>query len=271
MATASAITSTEYISHHLNYLSFDLKTMSFGEGSGFWVVHLDTLLMSVVLGVLFLLAFRWVAMRMVAGVPGRLQNFVEVIIEFIDNQVKTTYSGKSEIVAPLALTIFVWVFLMNLMDLIPVDIIPGVASLLGASHFRAVPTADVNLTFALSISVFLLSIGFAVRSKGVLGFIKELALNPFGKWLIPVNLVLELVTLFARPLSLSLRLFGNLYAGELVFILIAGLLLSHWSLQPVGWVVNWIWAMFHLLVITLQAFIFMILTVVYLNMADEKH
>lgn len=255
---------TDYIQHHLQNLSFNLKTMQLGS-DGFWTVQLDTLFFSIVLGFVFLFTFRYVAQRATSGIPGRLQNFVETVVEFVNAQVKDTFHGKSNLIAPLALTIFAWVFLMNLMDLLPVDLLPRLAGRVGIEHLRTVPTTDPNLTFSLSLSVFLLIIFYSLKIKGFKGFAKELTCEPFGIWFLPVNLILKLVEEIAKPLSLALRLFGNLYAGELIFILIA--LLPWWIQWPLGGV----WAIFHILIILLQAFIFMMLTIVYLSLAHESH
>ena len=198
--------------------------------------------------------------------PGRWQNFVEWLVEFVDNSVKETFHGKSPLIAPLALTLFVWIFLMNLMDLVPVDILPVAFHLVGVPYMKVVPTTDVNITFGLSLSVFALMIFYSIKIKGVGGLIGELAFQPFGPKLFFVNLPLELVSMVAKPLSHSLRLFGNLFAGELIFILIAGLL-PFW----LQWTLSVPWAIFHILVITLQAYIFMMLTIVYLSMAHEHH
>ncbi|MBS0359166.1 MAG: F0F1 ATP synthase subunit A [Proteobacteria bacterium] len=265
MSATGTITSSEYIQHHLHHLMFNLKTMSIGNG-GFWTIDLDSIFFAVLLGFIFLTLFTFAARRVTSGVPGKLQNFVEVMIEFADNQVKETFHGRSNLIAPLALTIFIWVFLMNFMDLLPVDLLPRAAGAMGIDHLRIVPTADPNMTFGLSISVFFLILFYSIKIKGVKKFTKELTLQPFNSWLmIPFNFVLETVGLLAKPISLSLRLFGNLYAGELIFILIA--LLPWWGQWPLGG----IWAIFHILIITLQAFIFMMLTIVYLSMAHEDH
>lgn len=254
---------TTYIQHHLVNLSLDLPTMQEKVG-GFWTLNLDTIFFSLVLGFGFLWLFRMAAKKATSGVPGALQNFVEVFIEFVDTQVKESFHGKNEVIAPLALTILVWVFLMNCMDLLPVDLLPNIAMSLGIPYLRVVPTADVNLTFGISLSVFFLVIYYSFKAKGT-GFFKEMLVVPFGPLLFPVNLTLRLVEEIAKPLSLSLRLFGNLYAGELIFILIA--LLPWWS----QWLLGGMWAVFHILIITLQAFIFMMLTIVYLSLAHESH
>jgi F-type H+-transporting ATPase subunit a len=259
------VTITHYIQHHLQNLSLNLKTMQLGDGGGFWTLQLDTLFFSITLGAIFLLTFISAAKKATAGIPGKLQNFVEIIVEFVDRQVKDTFHGRSALIAPLALTIFVWIFLMNFMDLLPVDLLPRLANLLGIAHLRVVPTTDPNLTFSLSLTVFLLIIFYSIKIKGAKGFAKELTCEPFGIYFLPVNLILKLVEEIAKPLSLALRLFGNLYAGELIFILIA--LLPWWIQWPLGG----IWAIFHILIITLQAFIFMMLTIVYLSLAHENH
>ncbi|MFA7095601.1 MAG: F0F1 ATP synthase subunit A [Gammaproteobacteria bacterium] len=253
---AQNLTPTDYIIHHLTNLQI---------GEGFWTFHLDTLFFSVVLGAVILAIFIAAARRATSGVPGKLQNFVEVLYEFADKQVKDTFHGRSALIAPLALTIFTWVFLMNAMDLLPVDLLPHIASLAGIPYLRVVPSTDLNATFAMSISVFFLILFYSFKIKGVGGFTKEILFTPFGKWFIPFNIILKLVEEFAKPISLGLRLFGNLYAGELIFILIA---LLPWWIQ---WTLSLPWAIFHLLIITLQAFIFMVLTIVYLSMAHEEH
>lgn len=265
MSLQQELTAAEYIQHHLQNLQLNLTTGEIGHSSGFWTLNLDTLGFSVFLGVLFLFLFRVAAKRATASVPGKLQNFVEIMLAFADQQVKDTFHGRSPLIGPLALTIFVWVFLMNFMDLLPVDLLPWIASKAGVHNLKVVPTNDLNLTFALAISVFFLLIFYSIKIKGVKSFSKELAFQPFGPWLMPVNIIFETVGLLAKPISLSLRLFGNLYAGELIFILIA--LLPWWIQWPLGSV----WAIFHILIITLQAFIFMMLTIVYLSMAHEDH
>jgi F-type H+-transporting ATPase subunit a len=247
---------TGYIVHHLTPLSV---------GEGFWTLHLDTLFFSAVLGGLFIWFFKSVAEKATSGVPGLAQNIVETIVEFVDTQVKDTFHGRSELIAPLALTIFCWVFLWNSMDMLPVDLLPMIGSLMGMEYMRVVPSTDLNGTFALSLSVFFLIFFYSIKVKGIFGFIKEMTCTPFGPWLMPFNLMLKVVEELAKPISLALRLFGNLYAGELVFILIA---LLPPALQPL---LGFPWAIFHILVITLQAFIFMVLTIVYLSLAHEDH
>ena len=249
---------------------------------GFWAFHVDTLGWSVAMGLIFILIFRMAARKATSGQPGALQNFVEVMVDFVDGSVKDTFHARNPLIAPLALTIFVWIFMMNAIDLIPVDWIPMLAAkITGNQHlfFRAVPTTDPNATLGMALSVFALIIFYSIKVKGIGGFVGELTLHPFSSKnialqiiLIPVNFLLEFVTLVAKPISLALRLFGNMYAGELVFILIAvmfgsGLLL----LSGLGVVLQWAWAVFHILIITLQAFIFMMLTIVYLAMAHEDN
>ena len=256
-AQGEALTASSYIQHHLTNLAV---------GEGFWTWHIDSLLFSVGLGALFLWVFYKVGQKATVGVPGKLQCFVEMLVEFVDGVVKETFHGRNPVIAPLGLTIFVWVFLMNTMDLIPVDFIPHAAGLMGVPYLKIVPTTDLNITLGLSLSVFFLIVYYSIKVKGIKGFTKELTLQPFNHWaLIPINFVLESVTLIAKPISLALRLFGNLYAGELIFILIA--LLPWWS----QFVLSVPWAIFHILVIVLQAFIFMMLTIVYLSMAHEDH
>lgn len=257
MSESSGHSGSEYIVHHLTPLRV-------GD-EGFWTIHLDTMIVSIALGLLFLWIFRKAARDATSDVPGPLQNFAEIMVEFVDTQVKDSFHGNNPVIAPLALTIFIWVFLWNFMDLIPVDLLPGIASALGIEYFKVVPSTDVNATFGLSISVILLVFYYSFKVKGITGFGKEILTHPFGKWMIPFNLLLWIVETLAKPISLALRLFGNLYAGELIFILIA---LLPWYLQ---FLLGWPWAVFHILIITLQAFIFMVLTIVYLSMAHEDH
>lgn len=274
------VSNTDYIKHHLTYLSYNVKTMSLGSGGGFWTVNLDTLFFSVTLGALALLFMYMGARRVSTGIPGKLQNFAEMLLTFADNQVKDCFHGKNKVIGPLALTIFIWVFLMNFMDIVPVDILPAVSQAMGIHYLKVVPTNDLNLTFAMALSVFFLIIFYSLKIKGVKGFVKELTLQPFNNPIfIPFNLLLELVGLIAKPISLALRLFGNLYAGELIFILIALLTLqsattSYLSTATLGiaqFILALAWSIFHILVITLQAFIFMVLTIVYLSLAHEDH
>ena len=278
--SSGAKTTTDYIQHHLTNLTYgQLPDGSWGfahSGAeaakmGFWSINVDSMAWSIVLGLLFALFFRRAAASATAGVPGGLQNFVEMIVEFINETTDSIFQHKNDMIAPLAMTIFVWVFLMNLMDLIPVDVVPELMVLAGIEYQKIVPSTDPNITMGMAVGVFILMLYYSIKVKGF-GFAKELALNPFNHWVfIPVNLFMEIVGLLAKPFSLGLRLFGNMYAGEMIFILIAALFGAGilWvlpaSLLQIGW------AIFHILVITLQAFIFMVLTIVYLSMAHEDH
>ncbi len=265
---------SEYIGHHLT---------NWRVGEGFWAIHADSLAVSVILGSIFCWVFWMVARKATAGVPGGLQTFVELMVEFIDGLVKDTYPGKNPLVAPLALTIFVWVFLMNLMDLVPIDLAPETMHALGWDYFKILPTVNLNITFGLSLSVLGLIIVFSFMYKGPGGYLKEILFHPFDHWaLVPFNMVLNIVELLAKPISLSLRLFGNLYAAELIFVLIAAMTLAYGVLEVftsvggifllIGQIIlATIWAIFHILVVPLQAFIFMMLTIVYLSMAAEHH
>ncbi len=248
--------SSEYIVHHLTHLTV---------GQGFWTLHLDTLIISWILGGTFLLGAYLVARRATVGVPSTWQNVIEMLLEMINKQVVDTYHGKSTLIAPLALTIFMWVFLMNFMDLLPVDLLPMLAGWFGVGYLRVVPTADPNLTLAMSLSVFFLLLWVNFTSKGFWGLLKEIACKPFGIWLMPFNVFLRVIEELAKPVSLGLRLFGNMYAGELIFILIA--LIPWWGQWPLGG----LWAIFHILIITIQAFVFMMLTIVYLSSAESSH
>ena len=285
MASAE-YTASDYIQHHLTNLTLGWHPehgLVFAHDAeeaaamGFWALHVDSMLWSIGLGVLFLWGFRKVADNVTAGVPGRAQNFVEWIIDFVNENVRGSFSAKNDIVAPLALTIFVWIFLMNLMDLVPVDLIPWAfgqfMGLFGADphhvYMRVVPTTDPNITFGMALAVFFLVLYYSIKIKGVGGFVGELTLHPFGKFGLPANLVLEGISLLSKPLSLSLRLFGNLYAGEMIFILIALMYGHSLVLSLGGGALQLAWAIFHILIITLQAFIFMVLTIVYLDMAHQ--
>jgi len=264
---ASQLTSSEYIQHHLLHWTYNLKTHALDHGStGFWVLNLDTLIVSFVLGMLFVGFFHWIARKARVDNPCKFQNFCELAVEKIDALVVESFGGrKHPLVGPLAITIFAWVFLMNFMDLLPVDAVPRLVSVAGVDHFKIVPTADPNLTFAISISVFILLVWFNITAKGP-KLLTEICSRPFGWWLLPVNVFFRLVEEFTKPVSLALRLYGNLFAGELVFILIAALI--PWYLQ---WFPGGIWAIFHILIIVVQAFIFMMLTIVYLSLAQETH
>ncbi|MGD8976485.1 MAG: F0F1 ATP synthase subunit A [Gammaproteobacteria bacterium] len=261
-------TSSEYIQHHLQNLQVcrvDGEWVWNQCAGNFWAINVDSMFWSIALGLVFVFLFRKVAKNAESGVPGRFQAAIESIVEFVDTSVKETFRGKSDLIAPLALTIFVWVFFMNLMDLVPVDWIPLTAHAIGIPYMKVVPTTDVNITLAMALTVFALIIIYTIKFKGVGGFIKDYTLQPINHWAaIPFNLILEGVALLAKPLSLSLRLFGNLFAGELIFILIA--LIGIWQLP-----LHFVWAVFHVLIIVLQAFIFMMLTIVYLSLAAEEH
>ena len=280
------ITSGEYIQHHLQ----NLQVCKADSGDWIWnqcagnpmAINIDSMFWSILLGLVFICMFGIAAKKASPKAPSKFQAFIEIIVDFIDSSVKDTYHGKSSLIAPLALTIFVWVFLMNLMDLIPVDWIPELSKMLGTTtgydqlyYMKVVPTTDVNITFGMSIAVFFLIIFYSIRTKGIGGFLAELTLHPIAPTfkgpgiiaaplIIAFNFILESVSLLAKPLSLSLRLFGNMFAGELIFILIA--LLGVWQLP-----LHFGWAVFHILIVTLQAFIFMMLTVVYLTLASEEH
>ena len=349
MASESGtVTTSEYIAHHLQNLTFGqhadgswglAHTAQEAADMGFWAFHVDTLAWSLILGFTFFFFFRGVAKKANSGEPSRIESFVEMVVEFVDTQVRDTFHGSSRLIAPLALTVFCWVFLMNLMDLIPVDWLPSLATSVGISHFKVVPTTDVNATLGMSITVFVLIIIYSLRFKGVKGFMAELVFNPLNPkelgmpkivWplVMAFNFILETVGLLAKPISLGLRLFGNMYAGELIFILIAlvftagsgyvGSGLSYmfgehipawfWAVAVLtvfatlylnikgklttkttllmlaaemlvvggltflgGQLMHFGWAVFHILIVALQAFVFMILTIVYLSMASEQH
>ena len=286
-------TVSEYIVHHLTNLTYgrlpegferydgssvpDGGTWVMAHGAeeisamGFYAIHIDSMLWSVGLGIFFCWFFYRMACLVSEDSPSGPINFVEMVVEFIDNTVKDTFHGKNRLIAPLALTIFVWVFLMNLMDLVPVDLIPYALGLAGVEYQKIVPSTDPNITMGMAVGVFILMLFYSIKVKGF-GFVKELTMNPFNHPLfIPVNLFMEVVGLLAKPFSLGLRLFGNMYAGEMIFILIAALFSAGimWVLPAA--LLQLGWAIFHILVITLQAFIFMVLTIVYLSMAHEDH
>ncbi|MFK7829846.1 MAG: F0F1 ATP synthase subunit A [Congregibacter sp.] len=286
-------TISEYIVHHLTNLTYGklpggfhrhdgstvpdggMWTMAHGgdeaTAMGFNAIHVDSMIWSIALGLFFCWFFRGVAKKASAGVPSGAVNAVEMVVSFVDNTVRDTFHGRNPLIAPLALTIFVWVFLMNLMDLVPVDLIPHTLMLMGVEYQKIVPSTDPNITMGMALGVFILMLFYSIKVKGF-GFVKELTMNPFNHWLfIPVNLFMEVVGFLAKPFSLGLRLFGNMYAGEMIFILIAALFSAGvmWLLPAALMQVGW--AIFHILVITLQAFIFMVLTIVYLSMAHEDH
>lgn len=330
MAAEAPITSGEYILHHLTYLQLDLRTWKIVVNSqNFWVVNIDSIFFSIVLGLLFVFLFWPIARRATTGVPKKWQNFAEIGIEFIDGQVKDAFHQKSRFVAPMALLLFFWVLFMNLMDLLPVDALPTAAGAMGVGHLRVLPTADPMITMSMSITVFFLCLWYSFYCKGFKGVAKEALFHPFGKWLMPLNFVLKVVEELSKPLSLGLRLFGNMYAGEVIFILLAALTLRYGApgaatplsiteffvfaalaVLTVGlfaygkgkWLRGWIplalllvialgsiagflpgigggtyyqilfatgWGIFHWLIIGIQAYIFMVLTVAYLSMAAE--
>ena len=282
-----AADSSEYIKHHLTNLVYGQHpdgSWGFAHSAaeaaemGFWKFHVDTLGWSVGLGVLFLALFGFAAKRATTDVPKGFQNFVEILVDFVDTQTKENFHGRNPMIAPMGLTIFCWVFLMNLMDLIPVDWIPALFNLFGVHYMKIVPSTDPNITLGMSFTVFFLIIFYSIKVKGIGGFAGELTLHPFSSnnlfvklLLIPVNLFLETVNLLAKPISLGLRLFGNMYAGEMIFILIALMFNAGVIMALFGGVLQLGWAIFHILVITLQAFIFMVLTIVYLAMAHDHH
>ncbi len=275
---------TEYITHHITFLT-NKQPAGLVD---FSVVNFDSVFFSIALAVLFFGVFFAAARRCTSGVPGKFQCAIEMLLELVNQQVSDTFQGTSRLIAPLALTIFCWVFLFNFMDLLPVDLLPGAASSLGLAHLKDVPTTDLNIVFGLSLTVFALIIFYSIRMKGLGGFIAEFTLHPFASnnvlvqaLFVPVNLLLESVMFFARPISLALRLYGNLYAGEMVFVLIALLTLTSgyhalasvggWALVILQFALGLAWTIFDLIIGLLQAFIFMMLTVVYLSQAYEHH
>jgi len=287
---ASELTTESYISHHLTNLKCGKTDVGWTcdpyAEMGFWSFHVDSLLWSVILGFVFLFVFKKATPKKGSEnlAPKGLQNFAEMCIEFVEDNVQSMFGSiKNTLVAPLALTVFVWILLMNLMDLVPVDFIPVLAGHIAAAvtdvswikepddlYFKVVPTTDPNITLGMAFAVFILTIYYSITVKGIKAFVAELTLHPFGKYLIPVNFVLEMINFIAKPISLGLRLFGNLYAGEMIFILIALMLFfsSIW-VGMLGFALHLVWALFHVLIVALQAFIFMALTIAYLAMAHE--
>ena len=272
MSESTGITPTQYIHHHLSYWTV---------GHGFWSLNVDTLLFSVGLGLILFFAMFFTARRATSGVPGLWQNFVELILNWIHDNVQQVFQYENPVIAPLAITIFVWIWAMNFMDMLPVDLLPRLAQFIGLHAFgsdpetvylKVVPTNDMNMTFGLSLGVFVLTLYYSFSKKGALGYAKEFVTHPFEGpnlpvklVLVPANLVMNVVETVSKPLSLSLRLFGNMFAGEILFILIA--MLPAWG----QWPLSFVWTGFHLLVITIQAFVFMMLSVVYLSMAHTVH
>ena len=289
------LSSTDYIKHHLQNWTYGKHpdgSLGFAHSAqearemGFWAIHVDTMLWSILLGTLFIWLFRKAASKATAAEPGGLQNFVEWIIEFIDTSVRGSFTARNPLIAPLALTVFIWIWLMNFMDLVPVDWLPMLAQKVGGAmgadphhvYFKAVSTTDPNATFGMALAVFYLIIHYSIKNKGFGGFAGELTLHPFSSknmlvqlFFIPINFFLEFVSLIAKPISLALRLFGNMYAGEMIFVLIALMFSAGWTLGIFGGLLQLGWAIFHILIITLQAFIFMTLTIVYMEMAHQEH
>lgn len=293
---SESLTTTGYIKHHLQNLTFGQHpdgSWGFAHSAaearemGFWAIHVDTMFWSILLGVLFLWLFHKAAKRATSGTPTGLLNFVEWVVDFIDDNVRGSFSGQNKLIAPLALTLFVWILLLNTMDLVPVDWIPELSQFLGHQilgvdphhvYMKVVPTTDPNATFGMSIGVFLLTLYYSLKIKGPVGFASELTMQPFQAnniflkiLFVPVNFFLEFIGLVSKPVSLSLRLFGNLFAGEMIFILIALLYSGGVFWFALGGILQWGWAVFHILIVLLQAFIFMVLTVVYLDMAHHEH
>jgi F-type H+-transporting ATPase subunit a len=327
MATEGTHDTSSYILHHLTNLKLDLHTMRIDpEASGFWVLHLDSFLFSVVLALIFVVMFRLAARKATSGVPGKWQNFIELCVQGVDSQVKDAYHHGAKFVAPTALLVGFWVFLMNFMDMLPVDLLPALASGVGVDHLRTVPSTDPNIAIGMSLTVFLIAFGYSFVAKGVSGVGAEFLFHPFGKWMLPVNFLLKCVEELAKPISLGLRLFGNMYAGEMIFILLASFTLGLGapeaatttnfaalllaaalmvltvflfargkallalvlllgipligltglvpSALPGGYTqiaLATAWTIFHILIISLQAYIFMTLTVVYMAMAADHH
>jgi len=282
-----SLTQTEYIKHHLTNLTYGqhpdgtwgmADSAAEAKEMGFMAIHVDTMFWSISLGVLFLYFFHKAARSVSADTPSGLQNFVEWIIEFIDYNVRGSFTAKNDMVAPMALTLFIWILLMNVMDLVPIDWIPSLAQAMGIHFMRVVPSTDINATFGLSLAIFALTLYYSFKMKGAGGFAAELTMQPFQSdniivkiLFLPVNLFLEAVQLISKPVSLSLRLFGNMYAGEMLFILIALMYGGNFVLATFGGVLQWAWAVFHVLIVLLQAFIFMTLAIVYMDMAHSEH
>jgi len=298
MASGTELTSNSYLQHHLQNLVLgklpegyeradghivEHSSWTFAHSPqealdmGFWSLNVDTMGWSIFLGIVFCFFFHRVAKKAQSGAPSGFTNLVEMTVEFVNKNVNDIMTVKNPLIGPLALTIFIWITLMNTMDIVPVDLLPLIAQFItGDSHlyFKVVPTTDPNITFGLSLGVFMLIIYYSIKMKGVGGFIGELAFQPFGKYMVPFNLILEGIGLLAKPVSLALRLFGNLYAGELIFLLIATLIgsaLPYFIGTVFGGALQFVWAVFHILIVLLQAFVFMMLTIVYLAMAHEHH
>ena len=271
------LTSVGYIQHHLQNLCYGQCDPVTHEAVGFWAFHIDTIFFSVLLGAVMVLVGWRIGRRAGVGVPDGMVNVGEMLVEFVNKQIGDSFKVPNPLIGPMALTIFLWVLLMNAMDLIPVDLLPIIATGINVNYLKVVPTTDLNTTMALSLSVFALVVFYNIKTKGPGGYLKMFLFHPFGKFLVPVNIVMTLIEELAKPLSLGLRLFGNLFAGELVFLLIAliggtlavGAAAFFWL--PLQVILDLAWLIFHLLIVTLQAFIFMVLTIVYLSMAHEQH
>jgi len=279
MAVAGTPGTSEYILHHLTNLKLDLVTGQINpEATGFWVLNLDSMVFSVVLALIFVVMFRVAAHKATSGVPGRWQAFIELCVSSVDSQVKDAYHHGAKFVAPMALAVGFWVFFMNFMDMLPVDLLPAIAGSAGIGHLRTVPSTDPNIALGMSLTVFLIAFGYSFVAKGFGGVASEFLFHPFGKWMLPVNFLLKCVEELAKPISLGLRLFGNMYAGEMIFILLATFTL-HYTAGSVGSNIGMLaqiimatgWTLFHILIISLQAYIFMTLTVVYMAMSADHH
>jgi F-type H+-transporting ATPase subunit a len=279
MAVAGTPGTSEYILHHLTNLKLDLATGQINpEATGFWVLNLDSMVFSVVLALIFVVMFRVAAHKATSGVPGRWQAFIELCVSSVDSQVKDAYHHGAKFVAPMALAVGFWVFFMNFMDMLPVDLLPAIAGSAGIGHLRTVPSTDPNIALGMSLTVFLIAFGYSFVAKGFGGVASEFLFHPFGKWMLPVNFLLKCVEELAKPISLGLRLFGNMYAGEMIFILLATFTL-HYTAGSVGSNLGMLaqvilatgWTLFHILIISLQAYIFMTLTVVYMAMSADHH
>ena len=291
-AEGAALTTSGYIKHHLSNLTFGkhpdgswgiAHSAQEATEMGFWAIHVDSMVWSIGLILVLFFLFRSVAKKFSVDKPSKTQSCVEILFEFADTNAKDIFTVKNPYIAPLALTVFCWVLLMNTMDLLPVDWIPELAKLLGVEYMKIVPSTDINIALGMALAVFVMILYYSLKIKGPVGFGKELGFQPFGKWMLPFNLLLEVVSLIAKPVSLGLRLFGNMYAGELIFILIALMFSGGWAMMAEGnylsgtilalggGALQIVWAVFHLLVVSLQAYIFMMLTIVYLNQAHEHH
>ena len=279
MASGSGHDTSGYILHHLTNLKLDLHTWRIDpEATGFWVINLDSIVFSLALALIFVVMFRVAARKATSGVPGGWQSFIELCVQSVDSQVRDAYHHGAKFVAPMALAVGFWVFFMNFMDMLPVDLLPTIAGKVGVDHLRTVPSTDPNIALGLSLTVFLIAFGYSFAAKGFKGVASEFLFHPFGKWMLPVNFLLKCVEELAKPISLGLRLFGNMYAGEMIFILLASFTLNY-AFGSFGNNLGFLaqvllatgWTIFHILIISLQAYIFMTLTVVYMAMAADHH